>query len=139
MGIDSKTLPPEVAARLGLSSAKPRAARGAVMHKNRHRLEDKFADWLMLRGITMQREGLLVPGRKFRIDFYHEPTKTAVEIQGGTFARGTMGHSSASGITRDAEKLALLQDAGWHVVLLTEMLMRKQDFMDRLESRLKGG
>lgn len=109
-----------------------------LKHQRGSRLERQFADWCANRGIPIDREVELVPGRKFRFDFVHLPTKTAIEIQGAVFARGRKGHTSASGISRDAEKIVLCQLCGFLIWPLTEMNMRHQGFMDLLESRLRG-
>lgn len=59
----------------------------------------------------------LVPGRKFAFDFSWPEAKLTVEVQGGTWVKG--GHSSGSGIAKDAEKSILAQLEGWRVFPVT--------------------
>jgi very-short-patch-repair endonuclease len=62
-------------------------------------------------------EQKLVPGRQFRCDYAHLPSKTVIEIHGGMFmARG--GHSTMSGKASDAEKQNLLVINGYRPFLL---------------------
>lgn len=51
-------------------------------------------------------QAALVPGRRFRHDFYWPSARLAVEVNGGTWIPGT-GHTSGRGIERDYEKAAL--------------------------------
>lgn len=55
----------------------------------RSSLEKKFERlWeLTYPEITLVVEQQLVPGRKFRSDYYHEESKTSVELQGGTYLK----------------------------------------------------
>jgi very-short-patch-repair endonuclease len=62
-----------------------------------------------------EREVAAIPGRKFRFDFAWLRERVAVEIQGGTFARGRSAHSGAS-IVRDHEKHNLATLEGWRVI-----------------------
>jgi len=52
--------------------------------------------------------------RLFRFDFAHLPSKTAIEIQGGTNTT-FMGHSSISGRKQDGEKKMIAGTLGWFV------------------------
>lgn len=56
-------------------------------------------------------------GRAWRFDFAHLPTKTAIEIDGGTFSGGR--HNRGSGAKGDYEKFLAAHLAGWRVVRLT--------------------
>lgn len=51
--------------------------------------------------------------RKFRFDFCWVEERIAVEIQGGTWAKGA--HSSGKGLQRDFEKNNLAVLLGWRV------------------------
>lgn len=87
-----------------------------------------------------QREVQLIPGRKFRYDFWcmtwahnlgrsNIPSKATaagmiksqvlVECQGGVWLKGKSGHSSGTGITRDCEKLSLAAIQGYRVIVCT--------------------
>lgn len=67
--------------------------------------------------LDLETEFLLIPGRKFRADYAHIPSKTAVEINGGIWVKSK--HSSGFGITRDYMKLNLAQSFGWCVFQLS--------------------
>jgi very-short-patch-repair endonuclease len=64
--------------------------------------------------VTYQREVMLVPGRKFRVDFLIGKD-VVVEIEGGIWNKGFSGHSSGVGITRDCEKGNLLTALGYRL------------------------
>ena len=68
--------------------------------------------WQKCGGPELIAESLLVPGRKFRCDFLHKPTKSVIEIQ------GFRDHTSAKGFKRDNEKHLLLFLHGYQVVTL---------------------
>ena len=60
------------------------------------------------------REMVLIPGRKWRVDFYFGPPhypRVAVEIEGGT-AFGRSRHSKSKGFENDARKYNALARAG---------------------------
>jgi hypothetical protein len=62
--------------------------------------------------------------RRFRFDFAHLPSMTAIEIEGGVWTGGR--HTSGSGYTRDCEKynLALTEPpCGWAVFRLTPSMI----------------
>ena len=97
-------------------------------------LEDKFhAEWkLHWPQLELVREFSDVPmweedfqeryakskrSKRYRADFAHLPSRSLVEIQGGTYMRGR--HVSGSGYDRDARKYNLAMISGWKVYLLT--------------------
>jgi very-short-patch-repair endonuclease len=61
--------------------------------------------------------------RAFKCDFVEPLSKTLIEIQGGVFS--TMGHSTGSGITRDAEKAILAQQNGWAIAQIPTHAYKK--------------
>ena len=75
--------------------------------------ENLFQQYLEEKDVEFVREAILVPGRKFRVDFYVPRNRAVFEIQGGTFTKG--GHSTGTGISRDCEKSNLLQINGYMV------------------------
>ena len=83
-------------------------------------LEYEFADlWLDLYpGIDLHSQYKFLPDRRFQADFAHLPSKTIIEIQGGTRQPG-MGHSTGTGIQDDYEKQQLAAAAGWLVIPLS--------------------
>lgn len=54
-----------------------------------------------------------LPPRKFRYDFLIPGTKVLIEVQGGTWARKRLGHSSSEGLHRDYEKSRYAQMRGY--------------------------
>lgn len=60
----------------------------------------------------------IVPNRKFRWDYAWPDLKLAVEVNGGIWVQS--GHSSGTGIARDAEKLNLAVLEGWRVLVFTK-------------------
>ncbi|MFM1842737.1 MAG: hypothetical protein RLZZ490_1474 [Cyanobacteriota bacterium] len=77
-----------------------------------------------------------IKGRKFRFDFAHVPSKTAIEIQGGIYLRHG-GHNSAAGLHRDYEKLNLAQWQGWTVFQLSPDMV--EDFwIDLIADFIRG-
>jgi len=82
-------------------------------------LELQFENlWLDLHPtIDLETEYRIISNRRFRFDYVHVKSKIAIEINGGTWKK--MGHSSASGIHRDYEKLNLAQAIGWRVFQLS--------------------
>lgn len=102
-------------------------------------IERKFAAWADMKGITgLTREVQLIEGRKFRFDFVHMATRTAIETHGATFAHGKSGHNSGMGIERDAIKMILAQSVGFFVWPLTVNQLKDPDHMELLRRRLLG-
>ena len=73
---------------------------------------------------------LLIPYRDFAWDFAYIPARLAVELHGGLHGRRNpttgeweagkrSGHTSATGIERDAEKLDELTAIGWRQLVFT--------------------
>jgi very-short-patch-repair endonuclease len=60
----------------------------------------------------------VVPGRRYVYDFCLPSHKVLFEINGGEYMRGKSGHSSASGIQRDADKCNQGQIQGYDVFML---------------------
>lgn len=69
-------------------------------------------------GIAFEREVKAIEGRKFRFDFRINPPdgRLLVEVDGGLFAKGNSGHTSAIGATRDREKGAMATALGYYVM-----------------------
>lgn len=80
----------------------------------RRRLEDHFAQQVhALRLPTPTREHLFHATRRWRFDFAWPEFMVAVEIDGGTWARGR--HTRGAGFQSDAEKGNAAQELGWRV------------------------
>ena len=64
-----------------------------------------------------------IPGRRFRYDFAHLPTKTAIEIEG----QGR--HQSFTGYAKDCEKYNLAVLHGWTVLRLTTKQVTEENVL----------
>ena len=69
--------------------------------------------WRMLGGAELVKEHRFHPERKWRFDYAHLPTKTAIEINGGVWSGGR--HNRGAGYLRDREKVNTAQMLGWKV------------------------
>lgn len=58
-----------------------------------------------------------IPGRRYRWDYAWPDKKVLVEVQGGIWVKG--GHSTGTGISRDAEKNNLAVLAGYKPLIVT--------------------
>ncbi len=88
------------------------------MTKTMSHLEVMLDDQLCLAGINPEEtEYCAIPGRRFRWDFAWSSKRVLVEVQGAIWVRG--GHSTGSGITRDATKNNLAVLAGWKPLIVT--------------------
>lgn len=100
------------------------------------KLESKFLFlWRCLDGPPLEREYRFHPGRKWRADFAHLPSKTLIEVEGGAWVAGR--HNRGSGFVKDAEKYFEATMSGWRVVRLTEGQLQA-DAITRLADLLKG-
>jgi very-short-patch-repair endonuclease len=72
--------------------------------------------------------------RRYRFDFAHIRTKTAIEINGGRWIKS--GHNSPSGLLRDYEKLNLAVLEGWQVFLLADAMIN-QNWIDKIAKYMK--
>lgn len=82
---------------------------GRLTGKIPSELEQRFAcRWVQLYpDLDLEVEGVLIPKRKYRIDFYHRAATVAIELN------GYRDHSSKKGLQRDYRKLQILQAMGW--------------------------
>lgn len=62
--------------------------------------------------------------KPYKLDFAHPDTRTAIEIQGGTWNNGR--HSRGSGMKGDYSKLNYLQYDGWTVFQLSTDMITKE-------------
>ncbi len=63
--------------------------------------------------------------RRFRADFLHRESKTIIEVQGGTWIKG--GHSTGTGMKRDATKSLLAANEGWQIIPLTSGMLNAEN------------
>ena len=101
------------------------------------RLEARFLRlWQSVGGPPLERELLFHPGRRWRADFAHLPSRTLIEIEGGIYVNGR--HNRGAGFAADLEKYLEASLARWRVVRLgpNELPM---DHIGRLVSLVRGG
>ena len=72
--------------------------------------------WRAVAGPELVREHRFMASRRWRFDFAHPQTLTAIEIEGGTWTGGR--HTRGSGFVADAEKYNAAAIAGWMVFRL---------------------
>lgn len=65
-----------------------------------------------------------IPDRKFAFDFYVAPD-LLVEVNGGAWSKGKMGHNSGTGLQRDAEKISLAAVQGFRMIVATTEQVKK--------------
>ena len=82
-------------------------------------LEAEFAFQLRAAGLQKRftRQFQAISGRKYSWDFAAVPERLLIEIQGQIWHKG--GHTTGSGITRDAEKLNLAILSNWRQLTFT--------------------
>jgi very-short-patch-repair endonuclease len=73
--------------------------------------------------------------KRYRADFAHIPSRSIVEIQGGTFNGGR--HVRASGYERDCRKFNLATMGGWKVFLLTTQTAKETFWLERIAASLR--
>ena len=83
-------------------------------------LERTLAQQLDWAGLFYEFDSTAIPGRNFRWDFVFRQARLLVEVQGGSFSKGKMGHNSGTGIHRDCEKHFLAQLNGWHTLYVAD-------------------
>lgn len=79
--------------------------------------------WTRAGGPPLERESGLIPGRMFRVDFVHRPSKRVIEIEGYG-----IGHFGKAGFKKDAEKyFALDIDLDYRITRLTKHLITEEN------------
>lgn len=96
-------------------------------------LESKFAIiWQSLNGPPLEAEYKFLDNRKFRFDFAHPITKTAIECEGGSY-KGIGRHFTPKGFVNDAIKYNLAAMAGWCVFRLPGQLIDEENIRPIVE------
>lgn len=102
----------------------------------RERHESKFKMlWIAREGtsvVPLVREHKFHPDRKWRFDFAHVATKTAIEIEGGTWNGGR--HTRGSGYSKDCEKYNEAAKLGWCVLRYTAERINSQCVFEVLDA-----
>jgi len=94
----------------------------------REALENKFHFlWRALNGPDLVREYRFIGNRKWRFDFAHKDTQTAIEIEGGTWSGGR--HTRGKGFEGDCEKYNAANDVGWRVYKLTSKMIDRENVL----------
>ena len=98
----------------------------AKLTKPGSKLEGKFSRlWEALGGPPLESEFQFADGRKWRFDFCHVASMTAIEIEGGIWSKGR--HTRGSGYLADCEKYNAAATMGYVVFRLTgEMITTPQ-------------
>lgn len=102
-------------------------------------LEDTFAWQCVAYHLPEpKREWRFMKNRRWRFDFAWPEQKLAVEIQGGTWAKGPQAHGHGRGFTRDCAKSFAAQALGWRVLPLDGDLVRGGDGVRWVQALLSG-
>lgn len=100
-------------------------------------LEELFAFQLTALGLTgFQREVQVVPGRRFKFDFYFPEHHLCIEIQGGVWSGGK--HGRPVGIARDYEKLNLCTKYGLRLLQFDTKTIKSGEAVGLVEQIIKG-
>lgn len=84
----------------------------------RQKHENRFEFlWKAICGPPLKREHRFDEKRKWRFDFAHTDTQTAIEIEGGVWSKSR--HTSGKGYTDDCEKYNAATLQGWRIFRLT--------------------
>jgi len=97
-------------------------------------LEQKFARlWAEIDGPPLISEYKFHDERKWRLDYAHLLTYTAIEIEGGIWAQGR--HTRGSGFQDDCIKYGEAAFLGWTVFRLTDSLITMQ-YLERIKGKI---
>lgn len=122
---------------------KPRDRSKRTKATKSHLETDFAALWKqMFPHIELEHDTRFTDERRYRMDFLHRESKTAIEIHGAIWKGKEGGHTSGTGITRDCEKNNLAIKGGWVVFTLTDKHMRDgetlQGIAETIEKRMGG-
>jgi hypothetical protein len=85
--------------------------------------EREFSDIKAWEADYQERYAKSKRSKRYRADFAHIESFTAVEIQGGVYSRGR--HVTGSGYERDCRKYNLAYTSGWTIFLLTSQMAKE--------------
>jgi len=91
--------------------------------------------WQAVKGPELVREYKFHAGRRWRFDFAHPESKTAIEIEGGVWTKGR--HTRPGGFIADCEKYNTAAAMGWAVFRLPEPMVGIQ-WAQAIKSRTIG-
>lgn len=93
--------------------------------------EIALAGQLDLRGISYERELMLIPGRRFRFDFLLAQFALVVEVEGGTWSGGR--HTTGAGFRSDCFKYNAALELGYRVLRFTTDMVTKGEAIAQVE------
>ncbi len=109
--------------------------RGPIAVKGESVLETRFRlIWESIGGPNVEREYMFHPARFYRADFFHSPSKTLIEIEGGAYSAGR--HNRTKGFLQDGDKYLQAFLLGFNVVRLTSQHINT-DTLTALAGRLR--
>lgn len=73
--------------------------------------------------IDLETEVKLISGRRFRFDYVHLKSKTAIEVNGGNYINGR--HTRGVALNSEYEKFNLAQIQGYQIFLLSGDMVTK--------------
>ena len=97
--------------------------------------EETLALHLNAYKIPFEREVKLIPGRKWRVDFYLKQNQTVVEVEGGIWQKSR--HGSGTGFENDARKYNALTLAGFKVLRFSTGMVESGEAIDAVRDALK--
>ena len=101
-------------------------------------LEEHFLRDIKAIGLPIpEREFQFCEDRKYRADFAYPERNILIEIQGGTWSKSRLGHSTGTGIKRDCEKSNLAQKLGFMVFKFTSDMVKRGEAVRFIEEVLK--
>lgn len=96
----------------------PKPTAAALIAGRESTLEKTFLfKWKVCQGPALEREFVFHPSRKWRFDFAHLESRTAIEIEGGIWTASR--HTTGRGFSNDCEKYNEAALRGWAVFRLT--------------------
>lgn len=100
--------------------------------------EEAFAHHCRQYNLEPEREVCLIPGRKYRFDFWFEKQNIAVEIEGAT-RFGKSRHSQGDGFEDDARKYNTAALAGIRVLRFSTAMVLSAEAIDTVRNYIARG
>lgn len=94
--------------------------------------EETLALHLRAYKIPFEREVCLIPGRKWRVDFYLKQYGAVLEVEGGIWKKSRHGHGA--GFEDDARKYNALTIAGYKVLRFSTGMVESSEAIDVVRS-----
>lgn len=93
--------------------------------------EIALAGQLHARGISYERELMLIPGRRFRFDFLLAEFALVIEVEGGTWSGGR--HTTGAGFKSDCVKYNAALELGYRVLRYTTDMVTRGEAIAQVE------